>query len=317
MLLDGLVGVVETLKVRIDEYGSDLRQSEALTRYALIDPLLRELGWDTANPGQVRPEHTGLSSGRADYALYGDTGKDTPVAVLEAKPLNAPLSREVIDQALRYCNVSGVKYMILSDGDNWELYDVFPKEASTIDQRKLASFSIFRDAPHQCALKSLYFWKPNLVSEQPVAAPTPPANGGQQKSSDEPFVPPVGERWVCLSEFQHEPGVSAPSAVKFATGDEIIPCQYWWQMLSEVAEWLIKTGKLTAGNCPVVVVGGTRHIVHTASVNHDGKQFTNPHQLSNSLYTDKHGTGRAMVRRVKSLLHHCKVDAGQVWLKLG
>ena len=315
MLLDSLVGVVETVKVRISDYGSDLRQSEALTRYALIDPLLRELGWDTADPEQVRPEHTGLANGRADYALYGDTRKDSPVAVLEAKSLNAPLSGEVIDQALRYCNVRGVKYIILSDGDNWELYDVFPKEASTIDQRKLASFSIFRDAPHQCALKSLYFWKPNLASEQPVGVEvdvTPQANSGQQKPSDEPFVPPVGERWVCLSEFQHEPGVSAPSAVKFATGDEIIPCQYWWQMLSEVAEWLIKTGELTASNCPVVVVGGTRCIVHTTPA-----QFVTPHQLSNSLYTDKHGTGRAMVRRVKSLLHHCKVDAGQVWLKLG
>ena len=34
-----------------------LRQSEMQTRYALIDPLLRELGWDTENPALVRPEY--------------------------------------------------------------------------------------------------------------------------------------------------------------------------------------------------------------------------------------------------------------------
>ena len=35
-------------------------RSEMQTRYALIDPLLRELGWDTENPALVRPEFRGL-----------------------------------------------------------------------------------------------------------------------------------------------------------------------------------------------------------------------------------------------------------------
>ena len=50
MPLDSLRLLVELLKERIQGHGAALRGSEALTRYALIDPLLRELGWDTANP---------------------------------------------------------------------------------------------------------------------------------------------------------------------------------------------------------------------------------------------------------------------------
>ena len=50
MILESLLELVETLKARIDTHGDQLRQSEALTRYALIDPLLRELGWDTEDP---------------------------------------------------------------------------------------------------------------------------------------------------------------------------------------------------------------------------------------------------------------------------
>ena len=50
MILESLLELVETLKARIDAHGDQLRQSEALTRYALIDPLLRELGWDTEDP---------------------------------------------------------------------------------------------------------------------------------------------------------------------------------------------------------------------------------------------------------------------------
>ena len=56
MPLESLLELVETLRKRIDEHGAALRQSEALTRYALIDPLLRELGWDTEDPALVVPE---------------------------------------------------------------------------------------------------------------------------------------------------------------------------------------------------------------------------------------------------------------------
>ena len=74
MPLEQLHSLVETLKERIKEHNDALRGSEWLTRYALIDPLLRELGWDTADPALVMPEYR-LGNGRADYALLGVDGK--------------------------------------------------------------------------------------------------------------------------------------------------------------------------------------------------------------------------------------------------
>ena len=53
MDLDELRDLIETLQQRIEKHGSALQASEALTRYALIDPLLRTLGWDTGDPSQV------------------------------------------------------------------------------------------------------------------------------------------------------------------------------------------------------------------------------------------------------------------------
>ena len=64
MLLDELIALIETLRVRIGEHGQALSQSEALTRYALIDPLLRGLGWDTGDPAQVIPEYPVSSAGK-------------------------------------------------------------------------------------------------------------------------------------------------------------------------------------------------------------------------------------------------------------
>ena len=65
MILEGLFNLVETLRARIGAHSKQLTQSEALTRYALIDPLLRELGWDTEDPALVVPEYkSGAGSGR-------------------------------------------------------------------------------------------------------------------------------------------------------------------------------------------------------------------------------------------------------------
>ena len=50
MPLESLHSLVETLKERIQDHSDALSVNETLTRYALIDPLLRELGWDTADP---------------------------------------------------------------------------------------------------------------------------------------------------------------------------------------------------------------------------------------------------------------------------
>ena len=88
MPLDDLLRLVETLRARIDAHGPALRASEALTRYALIDPLLRELGWDTSDPTQVVPEYP-TSGGRADYSLLAD---GQPRMMVEAKKLGEPMA---------------------------------------------------------------------------------------------------------------------------------------------------------------------------------------------------------------------------------
>lgn len=67
MALEGLLQLVEVLRERINLQPPIIR-SEWQTRYALIDPLLRALGWDTADPTMVVPED-GSGDGRANYLL--------------------------------------------------------------------------------------------------------------------------------------------------------------------------------------------------------------------------------------------------------
>ena len=93
MPLESLHTLVGTLRQRIQAHRPALSGSEWLTRYTLIDPLLRELGWDTEDPELVIPEYSS-GGGRADYALLGNDGK--PAMIVEAKKLGEPLSLSVI-----------------------------------------------------------------------------------------------------------------------------------------------------------------------------------------------------------------------------
>ena len=160
MPFDDLVLVIETLKERIGAHRQSLQSNETRTRMALIDPLLRALGWDTGDPALVLPEYE--SSGRADYALLGGTGK--PSAVIEAKKLGE-LQDKNRDQMSKYAYNAGIPYAGLTDGDRWEFYVCFG-EPKPLKERLRLQVSISNDAPHACALKLLLLWHPNLASGQ-------------------------------------------------------------------------------------------------------------------------------------------------------
>ena len=101
MPLENLLTLVETLRDRVDDHGDALRQNEMLTRYALIDPLLRELGWDTEDPDVVVPEYRVPNNKISDYVLLHD---GRPEIVVEAKKLDESLqSGKALDQGILYC----------------------------------------------------------------------------------------------------------------------------------------------------------------------------------------------------------------------
>ena len=122
MPLDDLFTLIHELRERIDAHGDDLRKSEPLTRYALIDPLLRALGWNTADPALVVPEYKS-GGGSADYALLGN-GK--PLMMVEAKRLGTLLG-DVVGQVIGYCLIQGTEHFAVSDGSRWEVYETRKK----------------------------------------------------------------------------------------------------------------------------------------------------------------------------------------------
>ena len=182
-MLDDLVSTIEKLRERISRYHLELSRNEIRTRAVLIDPMLTALGWDVADPMVVTVEYE-VPPGRADYGLR--RGLDNPPAILiEAKKLNEPLDSH-IGQLLNYALVRGVRYGCLTDGNVWEVYDVFNQVP--LEEKKILSVTITDGNSAKVALAMLGLWQPSLrdgsfaravvpvidVIVDPIPPPPPP-----------------------------------------------------------------------------------------------------------------------------------------------
>ena len=317
MPFDDLVHVIETLKERIGAHRQSLQSNETRTRMALIDPLLRALGWDTEDPALVLPEYE--SSGRADYALLGGAGK--PSAVIEAKRLGESLANHR-GQMVNYANMSGIPYAGLTDGNIWEFYDVFDRKP--LEERRLLHVSIANDAAHECALKLLLLWRANLASGQPIQPSTPvladsaelqPPPSPPAPSSSKPVSPPSSEGWIALTEFDTTAGAQAPEAIRFPDGQEASTAKSWRLLLVESATWLDRKALLNSADAPIAS-GPKRYLLHTIPTHQTGSEFRSPVRLPKSgVYLETHASAKQLVGHTKKLLKVFGQDPARVYVR--
>ena len=243
-------------------------------------------------------------------------------------------------QMLNYSNAAGISFASLTDGDRWELYEVF-KQAS-LEERRILDLSISDESAQQCALKFLLLWRPNLAGGQPSAASepvlaiaTPPvlaqtAPEAMSEPASEPesilvqtvsgevtnepsvFVEPG---WIPISQVSRpKKGDPTPSAIRLNRG----PCSAvtgWNPALFATAEWLCSQGKLTIQECPIKIIGGTRYIVAVSPEHSNGKDFHYPKQTSTGLYLDLHWDPKDIPRNTQFLLETCGLpsDTVELW----
>ena len=326
-MLDDLVSVIETLQCRIRDHGAKLRENETRTRMALIDPLLTALGWDVSDPAMVTPEYN-VGQGRADYALNGS--ESIPAAIVEAKRLGHALNDDERMQMLNYANVRGVRYAAVTDGDVWELYEVFKQ--APLEDRRLLNLRIANTSAYECALKLLLLWRPNLASGQPVAASEPIFRASTERELAEipsipnavtppasPEVVPVHSNWVELSSFTAQRGTKHPTTIKFPDDTEY-PLASRRDLLLRTVEWLVSNGSLTSNSEPVLVRGGNGAkgycIVNNRSVHPNGEDFAQPRKINGTSLVVNVGSASA-VSKAKTLLEHCGIDPATVQLQVG
>ncbi|WP_147320808.1 hypothetical protein [Hymenobacter lapidiphilus] len=119
--LAALCTVLQAVRTSADTNAQLLRKNEAATRAALIDPVLRALGWDTADVRMVEPEKTIGVKQALDYVLYDAAGAVS--VVIEAKKLGESLDKlGHIGAAIGYAFSLKPKKLLITDGINWHYY---------------------------------------------------------------------------------------------------------------------------------------------------------------------------------------------------
>lgn len=323
MPLDDLVSVIEMLQQRIRDHGTTLRENETRTRMALIDPLLTALGWDVSDPAAVTPEYS-AGDGRADYALLNE---GRPAVLIEAKHLNEPLERiRHQDQVFGYARRSRIKFAGITDGDTWVLEDlsVFEGEPRILD------ISIANTPTHECALKLLMLWRPNLASGQPMpaekslfglppdedGAPTPNSDGvrGRREILRNKDEEPIDD-WITLSNLIVQRGSAPPQAIRFGNGPEQTIGR-WRDILTKVVAWTWSQGYLNDADIPLRL-GRQRYLIHTEAVHPTGREFAGPVPIVGSpLYVEANLSAPDCAKHAINLLTHCGISPDTVWLKI-
>ncbi len=290
MPLEDLITVIERLRERIQQQGGMLSQSEMLTRYVLIDPLLRALGWDTEDPTLVRPEYQyQYGRGRADYVLFSD-GK--PEAVIEAKKLNESMSGDVISQTINYCLQEGTPYFVITDGRLWDVYETL--KPGPIEQKKIHSLDLTHETAAQVSLRALGLWNQAFGdhASNPILVPESSTNSTEltPTATVVPTLPkpPLPEEFgasiVTLSKLNSEAssyagsrgGSPPPKPKELLFPDKTSKAiKNWSELLREVASWLILHGKLRAADCPINAATGARYLINLKPEHSTGVAFTN------------------------------------------
>ena len=308
MALDELVAVIDKIKQRINDHRASLSANETRTRQVLIDPLLGALGWDVSDPTSVELEYD-VRGKRADYALLVD---DKPVAVIEAKRLGKQLIDDYTMQVMNYANTAGIEYMVVTNGDEWNMYSVF--ERGAIEDRIIMELNLTGVASHVNALKSLSMWRSNLGPEEiPTAASEPVLDveeGANEVGhpTDDESSQTDNEGWIRLDEAKYNARDPRPTRIRLPDQSEI-RIDSWKNVWISIAEWVVeREPQMTAcsfGNTKPTVIKTTD----------EGFWGQGGYQLSNGLWIEPGVTGNTLLRTARSFLNHFNVEPSSVLLR--
>lgn len=204
--LSNLREVLSQVQKAAAAYQQVLKSNEDATRAALVDPVLRALGWDIGNPNMVEIEKTqgGPNPSRVDYALFNDNSQIK--AIVEAKSSSQNLS-SFSQQLVKYAFGFQVTSLFLTNGLVWQHYNKFsPSNFAPNKVLDLASDDLAEVAAYLVQeLDAAKFWsvQPDVdVLEQEVAQLKSDLSDLQQQVKQlvgvGPTPPPPTASWTDL-----------------------------------------------------------------------------------------------------------------------
>ncbi len=311
-LLKPLVDAIETVKQRIQEHGASLRGNETRTRVVLIDPILNALGWDVSDPRLVTLENP-TEPGRVDYALLAEDA-ERPRVLIEAKRLGTNLESHR-SQMVNYAVTQGILYAGLTDGNIWELYEVFKPTA--LSEKKLLDIEInTASSSAEKALSMLLLWRANVESGQPKPAGRPiqgtPENGSStgQKEGRQIVRPTQG---IALSAYNMD--LHGKPQQVFFPKEEPIEIKNNADLLRETAKWLYRQERFSVTPLPILSSVFGAALINNRPQDPDGTPFRSHYQIpGEQIYLRMHANAKLKMTWAKRIVEECGLEPSEVIL---
>jgi hypothetical protein len=281
-----------------------LSKNEAATRAALIDPVLRALGWDTADVRMVEPERTVENKQSLDYVLKSPGG--TIQSVVEAKKLGESLDKlghvgALIGYAFSLKPVS----FFITDGLNWHCYSPghsHYEPTSTIELRAdnllppALQLLQLLDAAHSGHGLPLM---PSLVSEL-VAASVITKHHSRLPSQSTSAIGPLKEYYPLTADLANpDKQLGKPQWLRLPDGQEH-PLKTWKDILIKAAELVLKS----QDKLPIPMLDKAGKKTTLLNWHHSGKERSSQQliYLGKTIFLDTHYSARDCVANALYLL---------------
>ncbi len=318
---------------KIKKFRTLYDRNEMATRDQLINPILRQLGWNPENPEQVQP-NVSMEEGVPDYSLFKQ-GK--PIVFVEAKKLSADIEqREIIRQLARYSFGEGTRYGILTNGAMWMLVRSF-EEGKTLSERiiwkadlesepltavcrKLTTISEVKIHQIETLVKRVQIldeiWESLLSNPEGIVeglVPVVESLVNQGYSEHQFDIAEVEDfLWERVNELLSPSEDDPPKTTEITSGHgdirqielpgEAFDIRNAYEILINTANWLIKNKHLTANDCPVVIGRGKRYLVNSEPKHRYGDDFRAPKKLFSGLWIETHYSKPASINMARRLL---------------
>jgi hypothetical protein len=327
-----LTQIVEKIK----KFRSLYEQNEMAVRDQIVNPVLRNLGWDPENPEEVQP-NVSTEEGVPDYSLIKDGKK---ILFVEAKKLSVDIEeREVIRQLAKYSFSEGTKYGVLTNGAVWVLIRSF-EEGTTLTERIVWKTDLENEELPSVIRKITTISKTNIEHIEVLVKKVQILDEIWQSLLEEPEEMIKGLMPVVKSiitqgypDYQFEDteiedllkervkeiisGASeeetpserpiepiswrGESPRKMKLKGEVFELRNSFEILVNTANWLIKNGKLRPSDCPIGF-GGKRNLINKEPKHKYGGDFRAPKKLSNELWIETHHSTADCINYAKRLL---------------
>ncbi len=159
-----LLGTLIRVRTRIDQIkGRRESIGEQNTKSALVDPVLLALGWDLEELEEVCREYKRKPQDNpVDYAIFM---LRSPCLFVEAKALDRELNdRKWISQILSYATVVGVEWCVLTNGDEYRIYN--SHAPVDVDEKLFRTIRISDETQEKYTLDTLDLLSKNKMAEK-------------------------------------------------------------------------------------------------------------------------------------------------------